>query len=372
MAKYSSVDTNARSAACAARHPLKFRLLMCVGFLVLVGVPVANLRYHIWGQVHEWWFGVPPAYSCAAPLIEQQCNRSAGRRRIFDIALYSHESDHEMRTIRTSEIGGCVHAIIFVQTAFAFKDGAPKPTFPVARDPSYTGAARVSDFIVPLPNATLARCQRSHAFKDFKAIYKRMKTKFTKPSVSWCLQSYARNAMGEAFVAAGGRDDDLVLLSDADEIPRAEVLQQLQGCAPPPGVVLKLAAVHNFRYNVGCERAGSVHHFRGPALMLGSTLRAHGAPPPRTHPQPRRRLAEPTRPRAHPAVAGAQAVRTTEGCQRVGYHASCTYVPRLLVSRGSWHLSSFSGGPRGQARAPDRAAQRCAQDRLRACPRRRW
>ena len=47
---------------------------------------------------------------------------------------------------------------------------------------------------------------------------------------SWVCENYQRDQLFRGFVAAGGRDDDVVMVSDADEVPNAQTVAALRGC----------------------------------------------------------------------------------------------------------------------------------------------
>ena len=218
--------------------------------------------------------------------------------RVFDLVLYSPEADEGVRAIRQAEIGHSVDVMIFGQTEFLFKDGGPKP---VISDPRNANAnARVRDHIISAAAPELLQCNAS-SVAPHRDVYSSHK-QFRKPPGSFCRESYARNALGEAFFNAGGTEEDWALISDADEIPRATAIDTIrrdyQELLRLPSII-RFGAVHNFKYGVRCERVdlGSkgLRWTKGPIAVSGRTLRQYGA----------------------------QRLRTEEGCVPVGFSASC-------------------------------------------------
>ena len=69
-----------------------------------------------------------------------------------------------------------------------------------------------------------------------------------------CQESFGRNALLAAFRAYGGQPNDVALISDADEIPRAAAMPKVVSMATRAGRKrwpVSLGAVHHFKYSVG-------------------------------------------------------------------------------------------------------------------------
>jgi hypothetical protein len=228
-----------------------------------------------------------------------------------------------MALVRIKEIGACVDKMAFVQPSFSFGTGeavADRPRFPL--ELAQRASARTD--LVSIHSVGGASVDRECANLSARGL-----------ALPWCRQSFARNALFEAFQRLGGGDDDVALISDADELPRAPALQQLRARLRGddevdlgPGV-WSLAAPRTFHYSFHCEDPSE--WVLGPRAVLGSVLRMYGA----------------------------QAVRLGNRylCWPSGYHASCPERRRpphrvryQTISNGSWHLSSVSGGVRGHLR----------------------
>ena len=266
-----------------------------------------------------------------------------GAPRVFDLVLFSPQADLIVRRIREEEVGGAVDVMVFAQTAFQFVDGreparvlTPAASKRASRmDPPMNvlqgcRQSNISDYIIS-PTAEMRKCEN---VDDTLA---QTEQGITKSQRSWCYQSYARNALGEAFVRFGGRPSDLALISDADEVPRASAIQAIRKnyitTGTLPATVVRLGAVHNLIFGLSCERieyGGAGQRWaKGPIVVTGADLLRHGA----------------------------QFLRTTSGCMPVGFNAyctckgrpnahTCTYKDRLketTVGNASWHLSSVGG-----------------------------
>jgi hypothetical protein len=226
-----------------------------------------------------------------------------------------------MRSIRLGETAGCVHATVFAETAFEFQQGGPKA---VSLD---------ADFVIPreLKNSSeaLAYCSSYTPpnITDDRTRPARRRPPGRQISRTWssfCRETYARLWLHAAFAQVGGRDEDIALISDADEIPRGGALGALlqSACVPPDGVALSLAARHIYHYDLRCESFPQAAHgwIKGPVAVTGRTLREMGA----------------------------QVVRTTDGCVSIPRtKLSCRGPPRWYTPNASWHLSSLSGGAAG-------------------------
>ena len=275
-----------------------------------------------------------PVTTPAAPIVRD------GAPRVFDLVLFSPKADGIVRRIREEEVGGAVDVQVFAQTAFQFVDGqeparalAPRqvasgeasrvdPTTNVRQDHRQTSSTRIREFVI---SATPEMRECEHV-DDTELVTQ--DGAIVKPRGSWCRESYARNALGEAFVRFGGRPSDLALISDADEVPRAAAIQIIKKhyttALSLPATVLRLGAVHNFIFGLSCEtlkygRAGR-RWIKGPIVVTGADLLRYGA----------------------------QFLRTSSGCVPVGFNAykSCTRIGRpneTWMANASWHLSSVGG-----------------------------
>ena len=233
--------------------------------------------------------------------------------RIFDLVLLNHEYD--MALLRIKELAACVDAMVFVQPAFTFGSGtAPsngrRPPFP-------------AELASRLGNGTVHF--RHLVAPDIESVCTNLSaTTVWRP---WCRESYARNALFETFHQLGGGDEDVALVSDADEIPRASALHLLREPATwrhsRRNAVWSLTSIRHYHWSLRCEVHAAWQ--LGPRAVLGSALRRYGS----------------------------QAIRLDNRylCWLSGYHATCPsrgYPPRPILHRvipnASWHLSTMSGG----------------------------
>ena len=222
--------------------------------------------------------------------------------RIFDLVLMNHEYD--LAAIRVKEIGVCVDQIIFAQPTFNFATGnrvEGRPSFPAQLLSMHPNVV----FYPIEPTGLESVCTGANR-------------------TAWCRESFAWNALLQAFDELGGRDDDVIFISDVDEIPRASVVGSLRRkmLAHEP-ILHKLTSTHHFKYSFHCEERLVWH--KGPVAI--DALKAR--------------------------EMGSNAVRLNSGpyCVASGYRGSCGKGPPASawqrVSNASWHMSSLSGGIQG-------------------------
>ena len=222
------------------------------------------------------------------------------QHRIFDLVLINHEYD--LAAIRAKEIGDCVDKIIFAQPTFNFATGEPvrsRPPFPARLLSMHPNVI----FYPIEPTGLESSCMG------------RAKT-------AWCRESFARNALLQAFDELGGHDDDVIFISDADEIPRASAVDSLRIkiLARQP-VLHQLTSIHHFKYSLHCEERSAWQ--KGPVAIDAWRARE----------------------------IGSNAVRLSKppNCVASGYRSSCgkPHIAWHRVANASWHMSSLSGGIEG-------------------------
>ena len=222
------------------------------------------------------------------------------RHRIFDLVLMNHEYD--LAAIRAKEIGDCVDQIIFAQPTFHFSTGEPvrrRPPFPARLLSMHPNVI----FYPIEPTGLESSCMGA-------------------AKTAWCRESFARNALLQAFDELGGHDDDVIFISDVDEIPRASAVDSLRSkiLARQP-VLHKLTSIHHFKYSFHCEER-SVWQ-KGPVAIDAWKARE----------------------------IGSNAVRLNQPpyCVASGYRSSCgkPHIAWQRVANASWHMSSLSGGIEG-------------------------
>lgn len=145
---------------------------------------------------------LPPARMPAAP-------RAA--HRLFDAFIFNDELD--LLEYRLQEIGDAVEAVVVVESEWTFQ-GAPKPLI------FQRNAARFARWAAKIVHVVVGeRCV----------------------GLPWDQEAYQRNMILRGLAAA--RDDDIILISDVDEIPRLSTIERLKA-APQPGDLHALS----FRY----------------------------------------------------------------------------------------------------------------------------
>lgn len=133
-------------------------------------------------------------------------------RRVFDAFIFNDELD--LLEYRLQEIGDAVEAIVLVESEWTFQ-GAPKPlTF---RD----NTARFARWAAKIVHIVVGeRCI----------------------GLPWDQEAYQRNMILRGLTAA--RDDDIILVSDVDEIPRLSTIERLKAAPLQPNDLYALS----FRY----------------------------------------------------------------------------------------------------------------------------
>jgi len=249
----------------------------------------------------------------------------ANVRRIWDLVLFS-EADRELVPLRIKELTGKVDMMVLAETEFRFANGQPKAS---AFDPAWLESAFVRHYKISPEglHACKPAALKPGGFTNVRDARLRKRAGLVH---SKCRESFGRNALTQAFVELGGQADDIVMISDADEMPRAAAMDALRQMAPPGSrTCISLGAVHHFKYTVRCERSWRPGHpgatwLKGPTAVTGAFL----------------------------LESGAQSVRTMDGCVEAGYGPAKCVGPlkRAALANASWHMSSISGGVGGVVR----------------------
>ncbi|KAJ8599231.1 hypothetical protein CTAYLR_006395 [Chrysophaeum taylorii] len=202
--------------------------------------------------------------------------------RILDVSMYNHEV--AALRVRHTELAGVVEKHAVVMTEFKFQGGESEAD---GRVPEGLG--------IHVHRVARPECGMN----------------------AWCYESAARNEIGAAFVAIGGKPEDLVIISDVDEIPRRETLVRFQRRAMYHRQVFALEGLH-FETWFGClvsqsDRETPQLWRKGPALTTGATLLKFGA----------------------------QALRTKWGCVPTGGYGCQARVRQGVIKNASFHLSGF-------------------------------
>ena len=209
--------------------------------------------------------------------------------------------EYDLAALRVKEIGACVHTMIFAQPTFNFASGKPV-------------AGRL-----PFPRRLLQLHKNVVFYPIQPAGLHSACTGAT--ATAWCRESFARNALLEAFDKLGGRDSDVILISDADEVPRPHALRIIRNkLLSSKPLLSRLSSIRHFKYSLHCE--DPTPWSKGPIAIDAAHVRRIGSNA--------ARLAKPPY------------------CVARGYRSSCRSGTRAqdwtLLPNASWHLSSMSGG----------------------------
>ncbi|CAL9014689.1 unnamed protein product [Prunus brigantina] len=166
-------------------------------------------------------------------------------RRVYDAVLFSNEVD--MLTIRWNELYPYVTQFVLLESNSTFT-GLPKPLI-------------------------FARNRDKFKFVEPRLTYVTTGGRFKKGENPFYEEAYQRVALDQLLRVAGIEDDDLLIMSDVDEIPSAHTIDLLRWCDDTPPVVhLGLKNyLYSFEYYVDDKSwRASVHRYQ-----TGNTTYAH-------------------------------------------------------------------------------------------------
>ncbi|XP_044465056.1 uncharacterized protein LOC123195436 isoform X2 [Mangifera indica] len=166
-------------------------------------------------------------------------------RRVFDAVLFSNEAD--ILTIRWKELYPYITQFVLLESNSTFT-GLPKPLL-------FSSNRHRFDFVEP------------------RLTYGVIGGRFKKGENPFVEEAYQRVALDQLLRIAGIEDDDLLIMSDVDEIPSAHTINLLRWCDNiPPILHLQLRNyLYSFEYFVDSKSwRASVHRYR-----LGKTRYAH-------------------------------------------------------------------------------------------------
>ncbi|GJU65854.1 glycosyl transferase, family 17 protein [Tanacetum coccineum] len=166
-------------------------------------------------------------------------------RRVYDAVLFNNEID--MLTIRWKELYPYITQFVLLESNSTFT-GIPKPHFFAINQERF-------DFVKPrLTYATIPGGSR-------------------KGKIAFYEEAYQRVAVDRLLRIAGIEDDDLLIMSDVDEIPSGHTIDLLRWCdGSPPIMHLHLRNfLYSFEFNVEHKSwRASVHKYE-----KGKTRYAH-------------------------------------------------------------------------------------------------
>ena len=125
---------------------------------------------------------------------------------------------------------GAVDFVVFAETEFRFADGQPKPS---AFDPRWLSLGdHVRYYKIRVDG--LEAC-RNGALKPGGSTHVRdaRLRKRAGLTIAKCRESFGRNALTQAFFELGGTKDDIAMISDADEMPRAAAIENVRQMVQP-------------------------------------------------------------------------------------------------------------------------------------------
>jgi len=143
--------------------------------------------------------------------------------KVIDAILYAGEAD--ILDIRLNELSSVVDHFVIIESAEAH------------------GAARLRKA------DSFPECLKSFLPKITYRFLPQLEPPYTDGQSGWARENYHRNALMSPVLSLGAKPEDIILVSDADEIPRASAIKRyLSG--PPPGV--SLLRLDHYFYNVNC------------------------------------------------------------------------------------------------------------------------
>lgn len=221
----------------------------CIFFFYLHGQKISYFLRPLWESPPKP-FHIRPHYYHENVSMENLCKLHGWRtrefpRRVFDAVLYSNEK--EILEIRWKELYPYVTQFVLLESNSTFT-GLPKPLF---------FASHRDDFKFVEPRLT----------------YGNIAGRFKKGENPFIEEAYQRVALDLLLKKAGIEDDDLLIMSDVDEIPSRHTINLLRWCDDiPPVLHLQLKNyLYSFEFHVDDSSwRASVHRYQE-----GKTRYAH-------------------------------------------------------------------------------------------------
>ncbi|KAJ6751567.1 hypothetical protein OIU85_002040 [Salix viminalis] len=235
-------------------------LKTCIILLVVVPLGILGMYLHgpkISSFLRPIWdsppkpFQIIPHYYHHNVSMENLCRLNGwggvreSPRRVYDAVLFNNEVD--ILTIRWKELYPYITRFVILEANSTFT-GIPKPLL-------------------------FARNRDGFKFIENRLTYGMVGGRFRKGENPFVEEAYQRVALDQLIRIAGIEDDDLLLMSDVDEIPSAHTINLLRWCNDTPPVLhLQLKNyLYSFEYYVDNESwRASVHKYR-----TGKTRYAH-------------------------------------------------------------------------------------------------
>lgn len=252
-----------------SRAGLSMSRLRCIlrGFdhkallLLLVGVPLFIFAVYLHGQkityfLRPLWesppkpFNIIPHYYHENVSMENQCKLHGWRiretpRRVFDAVLFSNEVD--ILDIRWNELHPYVSEFVLLES-----------------NSTFTGQVKPLSF---------AQNRDKFRFAEDRLTYGVVAGRFVKGENPFVEESYQRVALDQLIRIAGIDEDDLLIMSDVDEIPSGHTINLLRWCDEIPDKIhLELRNyLYSFQFYLDNKSwRASVHRYKP-----GKTRYAH-------------------------------------------------------------------------------------------------
>ncbi|KAG7580230.1 Glycosyl transferase family 17 [Arabidopsis suecica] len=196
-------------------------------------------------------FHILPHYYHANTSMETLCNLHGWKlrespRRVFDAVLFSNEID--MLTIRWNELNPYITQFVLLES-----------------NSTFTGLSK--------PLAFADNRAKNFQFIESRLTYGHVGGRFKKGENPFVEESFQRLALDQLIKLAGIKEDDLLIMSDVDEIPSSHTINLLRWCDGfPPILHLQLRNyLYSYEYYVDSKSwRASVHLYKP-----GKTRYAH-------------------------------------------------------------------------------------------------
>ncbi|CAN0924597.1 Beta-1,4-mannosyl-glycoprotein 4-beta-N-acetylglucosaminyltransferase [Linum grandiflorum] len=253
----------------SSKGPLSMSRLKCIlrGFdfrtylLLFIAIPLVVFGIYVHGQkityfLRPLWerppkpFNIVPHYYNENVTMENLCKLHGwgvreSPRRVYDAVLFSNEVD--ILTIRWNELYPYITQFVLLESNSTFT-ALPKPLI-------------------------FASNRDKFKFIEPRLTYGTIAGRFKKGENPFVEEAYQRVALDQLIKIAGIEDDDLLIMSDLDEIPSAHTINLLRWCDDiPPILHLQFRNyLYSFEYYVDSKSwRASIHRYK-----TGTTRYAH-------------------------------------------------------------------------------------------------
>lgn len=221
----------------------------CIFFVYLHGQKISYFLRPLWESPPKPFIELPHYYSEDVPM-ESLCRLHGWGirdypRRVFDAVLFSNEL--ELLSIRWKEVYPYITGFVLLESNSTFT-GKPKPlVFDVNR--------KEFEFVEP------------------RLTYGRINGRARKGENPFVEEAYQRVALDRLIKLAGIADDDLLIMSDVDEIPSRHTIDLLRWCDDTPSIIHLRLKNYLYSYEFPVDNnswRASVHRYQ-----MGKTKYVH-------------------------------------------------------------------------------------------------